>query len=150
MQRFAEHRISGLPIVNDRNEIIAFISAREMMRYIGRHKPIIFPSLNYFSRRVVWLDKVALEHKVRHLFQCNVMEVATRRVTTVREDAQIDDVATLLSNKHINHILVGRDGVIVGIVCRSDIIRYISTLVPDPIDPPYSSDSNGRKNEFEE
>lgn len=35
VEKFTEYRISGLPVVNDRNEIIAYISDGDIMRYIA-------------------------------------------------------------------------------------------------------------------
>lgn len=42
IEKFISHRISGLPIVNDRNEIIAYMSDGDILRYIGKHEDIIF------------------------------------------------------------------------------------------------------------
>ena len=36
LRSFIIHRISGLPVVNDRNEVVAYISDGDIMRYIGQ------------------------------------------------------------------------------------------------------------------
>ncbi|WP_420872006.1 CBS domain-containing protein [Cohnella rhizosphaerae] len=38
IERFIEHGISGLPVVNDRNEIVGYVSDGDVMRYIGKHE----------------------------------------------------------------------------------------------------------------
>jgi predicted transcriptional regulator len=36
IEKFSDHWISRLPIVNERNEIVAYISDGDIMRYIGK------------------------------------------------------------------------------------------------------------------
>lgn len=47
IEKCIAHRISGMPVVNDRNEIVAYLSDGDIMRYIGRHEDLIVDS---FSR----------------------------------------------------------------------------------------------------
>lgn len=47
IEKCITHRISGMPVVNDRNEIVAYLSDGDIMRYIGRHEDLIVDS---FSR----------------------------------------------------------------------------------------------------
>ena len=42
IEKFIDHRISGLPVVDDSNEIIAYISDGDIMRFIGKHRNIFF------------------------------------------------------------------------------------------------------------
>ncbi|GMX61187.1 CBS domain-containing protein [Paenibacillus elgii] len=124
LERFAEHKINGLPVVNERNEIVAFISTHDMIRYLDRRKPIIFPTFRSFHYSpIVWFDEIALEHKLRHLTDCNVMEVAIRDFPTISHNALLKDVATVFKQKNISHLPVERDGILVGIVNRSDMIK---------------------------
>jgi CBS domain-containing protein len=46
---------------------------------------------------------------------------------TVDEDAPIEDVAALMSINGINRIPVTREGNLIGIIARDDIIRYVAT-----------------------
>ena len=41
IEKFVEHRISGLPVVNDRNEIIGYVSDGDIMRYIGKRNGVL-------------------------------------------------------------------------------------------------------------
>lgn len=41
IKKFIKNRISGLPIVNDKNKIVAYVSDGDIMRYIGKHENIV-------------------------------------------------------------------------------------------------------------
>ncbi|MFJ5621352.1 CBS domain-containing protein [Peribacillus loiseleuriae] len=37
IEKFMEHSINDLPVINDGNEIVAYISDGDIMRCIGKH-----------------------------------------------------------------------------------------------------------------
>lgn len=45
IKKFIEYHISGVPVVNNKNEIVAYISDGDIMRYIGKHKDIFIDSI---------------------------------------------------------------------------------------------------------
>ncbi|KAA8998788.1 CBS domain-containing protein [Paenibacillus spiritus] len=122
IEKFIEHRISGLPVVNERNEIVAYISDGDIMRYIGRQKDRIVDYV-YFSFLLEG-DNEALEQRAQRLLKLNVMEVATRKVIKAAWDDEIDGIAAILGQKHIKKLPVERNGVLVGIISRGDVIRH--------------------------
>jgi CBS domain-containing protein len=53
----------------------------------------------------------------------------TRDVVTVTEDASIDEIADLLTQRRIKRVPVVRKGRVVGIVSRADIVRTLARKV---------------------
>ena len=53
------------------------------------------------------------------------MELATTKVISVDADFEIDEVAKVLGKKKIKKVPVLENGILVGIVSRTNIIRYI-------------------------
>jgi CBS domain-containing protein len=123
IEKFIAHRISGLPVVNDRNEIVAYISDGDIMRYIGKHKNMIV-DLFYFSA-VIQGDVEEFDERARHILGQPVMSVAKKKVIKVAWDEEIEQVAALLGNKQIKKVPVERNGVLVGIISRGDVIRQV-------------------------
>ncbi|WP_248929702.1 CBS domain-containing protein [Paenibacillus hamazuiensis] len=122
IEKFIRHRISGLPVINERNEIVAYISDGDIMRYIGKHKDLIVDSL-YFV--VVFKgDEDDFEERTRKLLDLNVMEVAVKKVITAAWDDEVEDIAAILGKKQIKKLPVERNGVLVGVISRGDIIRH--------------------------
>jgi CBS domain-containing protein len=122
VEKFIEHRISGLPVVNDRNEIVAYVSDGDIMRYIGKHKDLIVDYI-YFSA-MIKVDKEDFDKRVQRLLNLNILKIAKRKVIKVSWDEEVEDVAAILGNKQIKKLPVERDGVLVGIISRGDVIRH--------------------------
>ena len=47
IENFIEYGISGLPVINDANKIVAYISDGDIMRYIGKQKDIHIETFYY-------------------------------------------------------------------------------------------------------
>lgn len=122
IEKFIEHRISGLPVVNDRNEIIAFVSDGDIMRYIGKHDDRIIDSIYYAF--VIDGDSESFEERERTLLNLNVLNIATKKVIKVSYDENIENIAAILGKRQIKKVPVERNGVLVGIISRGDVIRH--------------------------
>ncbi|MBS4201320.1 CBS domain-containing protein [Bacillus sp. FJAT-49732] len=122
IERFINYRISGLPVVNDRNEIVAYVSDGDIMRYIGKHEDRIITFFFYVT--VIKGDDVEFEERVQRLLDMNVLEIAKRKVIKVSWDEEIENIAAILGKKQIKKLPVERNGVLVGIISRGDVIRH--------------------------
>ena len=122
IETFVKHRISGLPIVNDRNELIGYISDGDIMRYIGKHDDLVIDAI--WSSFVVRGDDENFSDRVRHCLALNVMQIAKHKVITVHEEEEIEVIAAILGKKQIKKLPVIRDGILVGIISRGDLLRH--------------------------
>jgi len=65
----------------------------------------------------------------------NASDIMTTDVITVKKDTSLKDLATILYKNHINGVpVVDDDGLLLGIICESDLIRkdkklHIPTVV---------------------
>lgn len=122
IEKFIEYRISGLPIVNERNEIVSFISDGDILRYIGKHEDRIVDSFYYAF--VIKGDDEEFEEREQRLLNLNVLEIAKKKVHKVSWDEDVENIAAILGKKQIKKVPVERNGVLVGIISRGDVIRY--------------------------
>lgn len=134
IEKFMTHRISGLPVVNDRNEIVAYISDGDIMRYIGRHENILFDAFYYIA--VFKGDDDEFEDRVMRLLDMDVMQIAKKKVYKVSWDESIENIAALLGAKQIKKLPVERNGVLAGIISRGDVIRHAFKLTMTTIETP--------------
>ena len=122
IEKFSDHRISGLPIVNERNEIIAYISDGDIMRYIGKK----LMTLDFYNFANIYvMDKEYFELRSKSILNMNVMEIAKKKVVKVQWDTPIEEIAAILGEKKIKKVPVERKGVLVGIISRGDVIRHV-------------------------
>ncbi|OKP98018.1 CBS domain-containing protein [Paenibacillus sp. P46E] len=122
IERCIQFRISGMPVVNDRNEIVAYLSDGDIMRYIGKHEDLIVDS--FFQINVFVGDNEEFEERTRRLLNLNVLDIAKKKVITVPWDEDIERIATILGKKQIKKVPVERNRVLVGIISRGDVIRH--------------------------
>lgn len=122
IEKFIENRISGLPIVNERNEIVGYISDGDILRYIGKHEDRIVDSFYYAF--VIKGDDMEFEERGKKLLDLNVLEIAKRKVFKVSWNEEVENIAAILGKKQIKKLPVERDGVLVGVISRGDVIRH--------------------------
>lgn len=121
IEKFIEHNISGLPVVNERNEIVAFVSDGDVMRYIGKHEDHVVDS--FFYTFVITGDQEEFDARVKRLLKLNVMEIAKKKVYTVSWDENVENIAAILGKKQIKKVPIERNGILAGIISRGDVIR---------------------------
>lgn len=121
IEKFINHRISGLPVVNESNEIVGYISDGDIMRYIGRKNDRVIGNFYY----VVISDPEEMEDRVNYILDLNVLAIAKRKVVTASWDEDVDQIAAILGKKQIKKLPIERNGVLVGIISRGDVIRNV-------------------------
>ena len=71
-----------------------------------------------------------------------VRDVMSTDVATVTETCPVADIAELLERKRIKRVPVMRDGKVVGVVSRANLIRALVTMAPElPVDADISDHS---------
>jgi CBS domain-containing protein len=66
------------------------------------------------------------EHELHKVAGSTVAEVMDDDPVTVGPDATLEDVATLMHERDLTHVPVVENGRVVGLVARSDIVRFIA------------------------
>ena len=119
--KFIKYGISGLPIVDDHDRMLGYISDGDIMRHIGKQKNHVmdFFSFVYIARG----NDDDFEEKAKEIMELNVLKIASRKVITVSWDEKIGNIASILGSKEIKKLPVERDGRLVGIISRGDVIR---------------------------
>ena len=122
LQMLVESKTSGLPIVNTKQQVVGFISDGDIMKFIAKQNPRIIDMTSFIT---VWYDTESFDKKLYDLMDLSVMELATTKLVSVDSDYDIDEVAKVLGEKKIKKVPVLEDGKLVGVISRSDILRYI-------------------------
>lgn len=125
LERFLLYQIGELPVVNERNEIVGWITAREIMKRIGRTGPVIVPAMmcNVLFPYAALLDDEDMDRKLHRLMDCNVMDIAARQAPVIRFGSELDEAAALMGRVHAHSLLVEKNGILAGKVSPYDILR---------------------------
>ena len=130
----ARREISGMPVLDAAGAIVGMITEGDLVRW---HE-------GYTEKQARWLDMLAEggelapnfvkgirdeHHKVRSAMSAGAI--------TVAEDTPAREVASLMTKRKIKRVPVVRDGKLVGILARSDLVRAVAQLLEQtPLAPP--------------
>jgi CBS domain-containing protein len=132
MRALVARSVGGAPVVDDAGRVLGVLSVSDLIVEEARlHFPTI---VNFFGVNVAlpWHDKELDESMAKALGEF-VHEVMTARPATAAADATVEDVATLMHDKQVSRVpVVDDDGILVGLVTRSDILRAIVRGLDDP------------------
>ena len=110
-----DNKISSVPVVDDHDHVVGIISEGDLL---GR-PPSRSPRgwwLRLFDDEAVCLEEIAT---ARHL---KAREIMTRDVVSIVDQAPIDLLATLMRRHRLKRVPVVREGKLVGIVSRADLL----------------------------
>ncbi len=99
---FVEHKVSGMPVIDQHGVLRGMLTEFRLLEVLFN------PQLRY----------------------CRVYDVMTHDVLTVAPDTLLSDVAAILLQHLIRRLPVVENGKVVGIVSRSDLLRYVHEMGP--------------------
>lgn len=117
-----EHKISGLPVVDKENRVIGIVSEGDL---IYQDKKLHTPAFLEILGGIIYLENPnRLGQDLIKMTAVKVGDLMTTRVYTVREDAQLEDIATIMVEKKVNRIpVVDGAGRLAGIISRQDLVK---------------------------
>lgn len=130
-----KERISGLPVVDASGKLVGIVSEGDFLRRgeIGTRR-----------KRSAWLEffigpgKLATEFV--HQEGRTVENVMTSDPQTIPEDATLEQIVEAMEKNGIKRLPVVRDGEVVGIVTRSNLLQAVANLSRDSTAPTASDD----------
>jgi len=123
----AERGISAVPVVDKANRVIGMVSEGDLL-----HRA----ETGTERRRSWWLEMMASTNKLAGDYvkshSGQVKDVMTRDVVSVIETTPVADIAILLETNRIKRVPVVRDGKLVGIVSRANLVRALGMTINEP------------------
>lgn len=118
----AEFDVSALPVVEEDDKVIGIISEADLVRR---------PEIGTEKHRAWWLEALTpgstLAEEFAKAHGRRVSEVMSTDVVSAGEDASLGEIATLLEKHRIKRVPILRDGRLVGIVSRSNLIQALAS-----------------------
>ncbi len=129
----SDHEISAVPVCNDQGRLLGMLSEGDLMRPFGKENAL---------KRAWWLNLLAEGTDLAPVF-LDYIRLDSRRahdlmvtpVITAPEDASVPELADLLARHRIKRVPIVREGRLVGIVSRADVVRALART-PDAVAEP--------------
>ena len=133
-----DNDVSALPVVDDGDHLVGIISEADLMHRIEigteRHR-------RHWVESLLGANTLAEEFAKSH--GRKVDEMMTSEVVSVTEDTPLSDIAALFERERIKRVPVVRDGRLVGIVSRANLIQALASVI-GRTDPGNDSDQRIR------
>ena len=121
---FTDKGISGAPVVDDEGRLVGIVTDRDLIMEDVR---VHFPTYIQFLDGIFYLGGFRrFEEELRKAVGATVEDVMTHHVVTADESATVEDVATLLVERGFDRIPIVREGRLVGLVTKADIVRTLA------------------------
>jgi CBS domain-containing protein len=118
-----EKRISGLPVVDDEDHVTGIITEKDLMVKASELKVPFY--LTLFDS-IIFLDNpIRFNNNVKKYTASLVKDAMTSKVFIVEEDTPVSDIVAIMQNRKINRVPVVRNGKLVGIITRNDILKTL-------------------------
>ena len=127
----SERAISGVPVVDRDNRLVGVVTEGDLL-----HRAETGTERRTQRRRLRWLDAFATDQEAARDYVKShgriVREIMIREVISVSDTTDLADIATLLETKKIKRVPVLRDGKLVGIVSRANLVRALAMTKSEP------------------
>ena len=115
-----EHRISGVSVVDQDGNLVGIVTEGDLLHRVENDTDRVRSPL-----RQMFTPAAQLRAEFAKSTGRQVKDVMTPTVVTVTESTLLAEIADLFDRHHIKRVPVMRDGKVVGIVSRADLLRAL-------------------------
>ncbi len=118
---FIEKNISGAPVVNEEGELTGIVTENDL---VAQDKRLHIPTLLRLFDAYIALEPPSLiKEELRKMSARTVGDICTREAISVNEETQMEDVATIMTEKRVHIVPVVKGKKLLGIIGRHEIIK---------------------------
>ena len=125
MQLLVNNHISAAPLVDAAGKPTGFISDGDIMRYLSKRGQMIMDPVVMIVQTVdAYADHKDYAHKLEHLMSMKASDIGAKGIIGVNVHADLPEVCRVLGENHLKKVPVLDNGIIVGVINRSDITHF--------------------------
>jgi CBS domain-containing protein len=132
-RRMLTHHVSAVPVVDADHRPLGLVSEGDVMRHFGAQ---------FQSKRAQWLRKLAEGETLAPEFlaeirlnQQHARAIMHTAIISADQEASLAELADLMLQHGIKRVPILRDGVLIGIVSRADVVRAVVENVDKLLEP---------------
>ena len=117
------NHISGTPVIDEKGNLKGIVTENDL---ISQNRRLHIPTILRLFDAFIPLGTSKLENEIKRVSATTVADIYTKDVVTVEEETPLENIATIMAEKKIHHLPVVKEGKLVGIIGKKDIIKGIS------------------------
>lgn len=129
-------RVSAAPVVDADGRMLGIVSEADLL---NRPELGTVPARSWLQRLLT--DEAILARDYLRSHSHRVSDVMTRKVVSVEERTDLKEIAALMQKHRIKRVPVVRDGKVVGIVSRANLLQGLLAREPQQATAPAADDT---------
>ena len=119
-----QHQISGVPVIDENNHLVGVVSEKDLMT---KEKGLNISSYMTMMTSILSIDgKKQLGKSRERLQTATAKEVMSTPAFAVHAEATVEEIVSLMMNRHINRIpVIDDDNKLIGIIGRTDLLPLL-------------------------
>lgn len=117
-----EHQISGTPVVDD-GKLVGIVTENDL---ISKNSRLHIPTILRLFDAFIPLGTSRLELEIKRMAASTAGDISIKDVVTVDAEAPVEYIATLMTEKKIHLLPVLKEGKVIGIIGKKDLIKAVA------------------------
>ncbi|NMB34667.1 MAG: CBS domain-containing protein [Firmicutes bacterium] len=128
VELLAEHKISGVPVVDADNKAVGVITETDIVVFASDlHVVPLIATSGWISPYMDVTELTKFKKGFALLANTKVEKVMSKKPVTVPEDMYVYQIAKRMKKKDVNRVLVvDKEGKVVGIIARADLVNFLA------------------------
>lgn len=122
---FVEKGISAAPLVDAEGKAVGFISDGDILRRLSTRTQTVVDPIVMISNTITNTGLgEGFDEKLDAIMRMRAADIASKTTIGVSPDADLAEVCRVLGDNHLKKVPVLEDGKLVGVINRSDIMKF--------------------------
>jgi CBS domain-containing protein len=117
------HHISGAPVVDEKGDLKGIVTENDL---ISKNSRLHIPTILRLFDAYIPLGASRLETEIKRMAASTIGDICTKEVITVDDEASVEYIATLMTEKRIHLLPVVKGKKLIGIIGKKDLIKGIA------------------------
>ncbi|MEE9258416.1 MAG: CBS domain-containing protein [Nitrospinaceae bacterium] len=118
---FMESKVNGVPVVDDAGKVIGVVTQTDL---VEQNKNLHIPTVIALFDAVLFIEsEKKFEEEAKKLTGTLVEDIYHPKAVTVSPDTDLNDIATIMSEKKVHTLPVVDGDNMVGVIGKLDVIR---------------------------
>ncbi len=130
VRKFVRHRISGAPVIDEKNHVVGVVSESDIISAIDAYNPKIhYDSDTSFAVILAVLKRKeqfeAVKQEIIGSQKVLVEDFMEKNIITIEPEKSISEAARIMTRNKVKRLPVVKNKKLVGVISRADIIRAL-------------------------